>query len=314
MNRIDRLSAILIQLQSKRIVTAKEIAERFEISIRTVYRDIRALESGGVPIASEAGVGYSLVEGYHLPPVMFTDKEAGAILLGSKLLEQFTDKAIKTEFESALYKIQAVLKSTGKEHLENLVEKIKVLGFYAPPPQESGFLLYIQEALSAQKEISIEYLSNKKNELTKRKVEPIGLCHYGGGWHLIGYCQLRNGYRDFRTNRIKTLEIIDKKISKANHPNLSEYFDEIQRKLDFEEIIIKVKSKTRRLMEDQVYYMGLIKQVENEGWVQLHFMINNLEAFARWIIMYGKHIEIIKPAPLKIHVKKLVKDLQQHYS
>ncbi|WP_020528770.1 helix-turn-helix transcriptional regulator [Flexithrix dorotheae] len=314
MNRIDRLSAILIQLQSKRIVTAREIAERFEISLRTVYRDIRALESGGVPIASEAGVGYSLVPGYHLPPVMFTDKEAGAILLGSKLLEQFADKAIKTEFESALYKIQAVLKSSGKEHLENLNEKIKVMGFYGPPPQESGFLLNIQEALSKHREISIEYLSNKKNELTSRIIEPIGLCHYGSGWHLIAFCQLRNGYRDFRTNRIKQLEILDKKVAKDNHPNLSEYFDSLQEALDFREIVLKVNSATRRIMEDQVYYMGLVNEKENKNDVQLHFMINNLNAFARWIIMYGKSIEILRPEFLKKEVKKLVNELLKHYS
>lgn len=88
MNRIDRLSAILIQLQSKKIVRAQEIADRFEISLRTVYRDIRALEEAGVPIGAEAGIGYFLMEGYNLPPVRFSKEEAGSILMATKLAEK----------------------------------------------------------------------------------------------------------------------------------------------------------------------------------------------------------------------------------
>src|SRR3954447_3068852 len=101
MNRIDRLTAILIQLQSKRVVKAQEIADRFEISLRTVYRDVRALEEGGVPLVGEAGVGYSLVEGYRLPPVMFTKEEASALLFGAKLVEKMSDHSIQKEFQSA---------------------------------------------------------------------------------------------------------------------------------------------------------------------------------------------------------------------
>ena len=90
MNRIDRLTAILIQLQTKKVVKAQEIADRFNISLRTVYRDIRALEEAGVHIGAEAGIGYFL-ENYHLPPVMFTTEEASALMLGAKLIEKMSD-------------------------------------------------------------------------------------------------------------------------------------------------------------------------------------------------------------------------------
>src|SRR5688572_22198956 len=98
MNRIDRLTAILVQLQTKRVVKAEEIADRFEISLRTVYRDVKALMEAGVPIGSEAGKGYFIVDGYHLPPVMFTENEASAMLVGGKLVEKMTDKSIRKEF------------------------------------------------------------------------------------------------------------------------------------------------------------------------------------------------------------------------
>src|SRR5436190_19791823 len=120
MNRIDRLTAILIQLQTKRIVRAEEIANRFEISLRTVYRDVKALMEAGVPIGSEAGTGYFIVDGYHLPPVMFSQEEASAMLMAGKLAEKMTDLSVKREFESALMKVKAVLNDDGKDHLEML--------------------------------------------------------------------------------------------------------------------------------------------------------------------------------------------------
>lgn len=119
MNRIDRLTAILIQLQSKRVVKAQEIADRFGISLRTVYRDVWALEEAGVPIGAEAGIGYFL-EDYHLPPVMFSNEEASALLFGAKLVSKMADELLHESFESALYKIKSVLKRSEKEHLEDL--------------------------------------------------------------------------------------------------------------------------------------------------------------------------------------------------
>jgi len=95
MNRIDRVSAILIHLQTKKIVKAQEIADRFSISLRTVYRDIKALEESGVPVGGEAGVGYQLMEGYRLPPVMFTKEEAIAFLTAEKMVEILTDASSK---------------------------------------------------------------------------------------------------------------------------------------------------------------------------------------------------------------------------
>src|SRR3981189_3616994 len=117
MNRIDRLTAILIHLQSKKIVKAEEIANRFEISLRTVYRDVKALMEGGVPIGSEAGTGYFIVDGYHLPPVMFSQEEASSMLLAGKLVERMSDQSVRKAFESALLKIKCVLNDTEKSNL-----------------------------------------------------------------------------------------------------------------------------------------------------------------------------------------------------
>ena len=223
MNRIDRLTAILIHLQTKRVVKAEEIADRFEMSLRTVYRDVKALMEAGVPIGSEAGKGYFIVDGYHLPPVMFTQDEASAMLLAGKLVEKMTDKSIKTAFESALLKIKAVLSDSGKDHLEDLYSHIEVL---RSPREEyqfpNNFLTDIQRAVVEKEVVHLEYFSNN-DELTSRDIEPIGLFHYGAAWHLIGWCRLRNGYRDFRADRIKNLTWPGIKFDSRNLLSLQEY-------------------------------------------------------------------------------------------
>ena len=135
MNRIDRLTAILIQLQTRRILPAREIARRYGISLRTVYRDIRALEDAGVPLGAEPGRGYFLAEGYHLPPVMFTQDEAGALLLGAKLIEKFSDSSTNRHFAGALDKIKAILGETDQDVLNQLDALVTVLSL-APQDRE----------------------------------------------------------------------------------------------------------------------------------------------------------------------------------
>src|ERR1041384_1022246 len=109
MNRIDRLTAVLIHLHTKKVVKAEEIADRFGMSLRTVYRDVKALMEAGVPIGSEAGKGYFIVDGYHLPPVMFTQEEASSMFLAGKLVDKMADKSVRETYESAMHKIKAVL-------------------------------------------------------------------------------------------------------------------------------------------------------------------------------------------------------------
>src|SRR5688572_3660298 len=120
MNRVDRLMAMVVHLQGRRLVRAEDLANHFEISVRTVYRDIAALGEAGIPIAGEAGVGYSLVKGYHLPPVMFTSEEASALSIGSKLVDHLTDASLRKEMNSAVLKIRSVLPRDRQDYLDRL--------------------------------------------------------------------------------------------------------------------------------------------------------------------------------------------------
>ena len=222
MNRIDRLFGILILLQSRKYTTADKIASQFGMSVRTVYRDIKALLEQGVPISFEQPKGYFIVQGYFLPPVSFSSEEANALLIMERLVSRFADKSILTNYTTALNKVKAVLKNSQKEKLELLNERIKFQLHHEMINEEFDHLSSLQHAISIQCIIEIDY-QNQNGESSKREVEPIGLIFYAFNWHLIGWCHLRNEYRDFRVSRIVTVRCLDIPFRKKDHMKISEY-------------------------------------------------------------------------------------------
>ena len=313
MNRIDRLSAILIQLQSKRIVKAEEIAERFEISLRTVYRDVKALMEGGVPIGSEAGKGYFIVEGYHLPPVQFNEEEANALLMAGKLVEKMTDHSIRKAYESALMKIKSVLHETQKDHLESLQGAMEVHQSISQgdPELPNDFLTVIQKALAGKEILSMEYFSSQNKELTARDIEPIGIVYYRMNWHLIAWCRLRNGYRDFRADRIKNVICRGEKFDSRNLLSLQEYFQSfLQANQDVTRAIVtfRKESLSGRPM------WGSISQRDLGDRIEVTFLSGNLSYLAKWLLMYGTCAEVEEPEQLKNIMTEAAAELYAHYS
>jgi predicted DNA-binding transcriptional regulator YafY len=315
MNRIDRLTAILIQLQTKKVVKAQEIADRFEISLRTVYRDVQALMEAGVPIGSEAGKGYFIVDGYHLPPVMFTQDEASAMLLAGKLVEKMGDKSIRQAFDTALQKVKAVLNETEKDHLQNLEPHIEIyLRSRYEHRERDGFpdhfLTEIQRALAKKQVLVIDYCNNKE-EVTTREVEPIGIFYYSMTWHLIGWCRLRNDYRDFRSDRIKHLKSSDQTFESRNLMSLQEYFNTI---FQNNSSLIRVSVLFDKAALGSRPIFGSISQTDLGDRLRVEFMMDNLRHLAHWLLMYGSAVEIESPDELKTIMAELVEELAGHYS
>lgn len=225
MNRIDRLMAILTTLQSKKYVTAEFIANKYEISIRTVYRDIRALGEIGVPIAFENQKGYSILQGYFLSPVSLTSEEANALILLLSLSEKFADKTTKKNADNALTKIKSVLKKTERDKADYLHSQIRI---YNPPSFVSNgdHLTSIQEAIVNKHILEIEY-KNNNGERSKREIEPIGLTFYSNQWHLIAWCWKRNGYRDFKVSELISVNDTRKDFRKTPHLDINGYIKSI---------------------------------------------------------------------------------------
>lgn len=225
--RLARLTAILTQLQSKQIVTAKAIAEKHQVSIRTIYRDIRTLEKSGIPIVTEEGKGYSMMEGYNLPPVMFTQEEANALITVEQLIKKNKDQSLVEQYENAITKIKSILKNGQKTETELLSDRILVRD-NTENEKTSNYLIQLQSAIANYQLVKIKYLSLEKNQ-SQREIEPFALYTTQGNWLLIAFCHLKNDFRAFRLDCIQNLQRSNSQFE-PHKMTLQEYLEECRKK------------------------------------------------------------------------------------
>ena len=202
MRRADRLFQIVQHLRGGRLVTATKLAERLEVSERTVYRDIADLQASGVPIDGEAGVGYLMRDGYDLPPLMFTRDEIVALVAGARLIRAWGGAAMARAAEESLVKIGAVLPD-GERRRAGQIE----IHAMAPEmtPEVRGRIDEIERAVEARHRLTFSY-SDAEARLSERVVRPLGLWFWGKVWTLVAWCELRDDFRMFRLDRIGQLK------------------------------------------------------------------------------------------------------------
>jgi len=309
MPRLDRLQSILIRLQCKRVVTARELADLFGVSIRSIYRDLRTLEEAGIPIGAEAGIGYFLPDNYHLPPVMFTPEEASAMLIGGKLTQRLTDEPMSRAHDDALSKIRAILRQTDKDNLEMIESQIEVYPNTGPAPA-SIYLTEIQRALSNSLVLTLSYQKPDEPNPELRTIEPIGLCYYGGNWHLIAWCRLRKAYRDFRADRVKKVIPTQETFTRDKHPSLDEYFSQNLQEANLQSITLQFKTDWISNIREMKYAYGFAGQEQQGAETVMHFLNSDLRGFARWLLYAGCHVQIVKPEALKNELRQLVDELR----
>lgn len=219
--RISRLTAILIQLQTKRLLTARALADKFGMSVRTIYRDIKTLEQAGVPIITEEGKGYRLMEGYRVPPLMFTEAQANALITAEQLVLKNKDTSFIRDYCEAIDKIKAVLRYNVQDNANLLSERTRFdQNNYLE--RNSNSLSDLQFALTNFRIVKIEY-TNEKDQTTIRNIEPFALLNTEN-WLLVAYCQLRQEFRFFRLDRIKKLEVLTEEFE-PHKMTLQEYFE-----------------------------------------------------------------------------------------
>lgn len=221
MNRIDRLMGIMTLLQSKKYCTAEQLSDKFVISIRTVYRDVKALSEIGIPVHFENGKGYYISQGYFLPPLSLTIEEANALILLNTLADKFTDNSIVKHSHSALTKIKAILRYSDKHKAEELSSQINV---YISPDDKNKtkWLAPIQNSIINKTVLEIKYTDNEGRQ-TKREIEPAGLIFYTFQWHLYAWCKEKKQYRDFKVNNINYLADTGKPHNIKEHLKIEDY-------------------------------------------------------------------------------------------
>lgn len=222
-SRLSRLTAILLQLQSKRLVTATSLAAKFDVSVRTIYRDIRALEQSGVPIITEEGKGYSLMEGYRIPPVTFSEREANALITAEQFVLKNKDASFIQDYTDAITKIKSVLREGTKDGANLLSDRIAI-DQNSSYDRTSNQLSSLQLALTNFNLVKMGYQKADDNEISERIVEPFALLTVNENWLLLAWCRLRNEFRFFRLDRIKSIQVQNDKFEPHNM-TLQEYFD-----------------------------------------------------------------------------------------
>ncbi|HEY0056567.1 MAG TPA: YafY family protein [Pedobacter sp.] len=311
LNRFDRIVAILIHLQSRRVVKAQDLADRFGVSLRTIYRDIKSLEASGVPIAGEAGVGYSMMDGYRLPPVMFSREEAGSFVAAEKLMQKFSDKTLGAYYQSAMFKIKSVLKGSAKDRVAQLEEQIWINSdqeiFNEHTPDALDVLL---DSIAEKRQIALKYQSSYSDELVDRIIEPLGVFNENNYWYVMAYCLLRLDYRHFRTDRMFQIRRTSAPFTKDHHDSIEDYKITKQPEQNTKVVLLVSKDIARYLKAERKYY-GFTSEKLRGDKVEMTFMCSEAcDGMARWFLMFGDKSEIIEPDSLRIKVGELIEKIQ----
>lgn len=312
LKKLDRVTAILTQLQSKPIVRAQDLAEKFDVSIRTIYRDVKTLENAGIPIIGEAGSGYSLMDGYKLPPVMFTKEEVLSFITAEKLMQKFLHQSLGNHYQTAMEKVRSVLKYSDRTLIENIEKQIDIYN-YQPKTEDTikNIIPAILESIAEKRQIILEY-KTVNEKISTRTVEVVGVFFEFNYWYIIAYCTLRNDFRQFRVDRIL-------KLTKTENPFLQEYgqINDYRKQPNGNRTIVKLlvdKKITGHLINSKKYY-GLVEETETEKGIEMTFETDWIdEGFPRWLITFADYAEIIEPESLKTTMRELINKIAKKFN
>lgn len=210
MRRADRLFQIIQFLRSRRLTTAKWLAQQLEVSERTIYRDVRDLVLTGVQIEGEAGVGYALRKGYDLPPLMFNQEELTSLALGARIVQSWGDTKLAKAADQVLSKVESVLPKELQDSMSAIPIFSPMTGLSA---LTSNYLQQIRQATDEKRKLELAYI-RMDGTYSERTIWPLGLFYWGATWTCGGWCELRGGFRNFRVDRIKSLQV-----SQTHYPN-----------------------------------------------------------------------------------------------
>lgn len=314
-NKTERMLAIVIELQLKGVLRAEDLAAQFETSIRTVYRDMQALSEAGVPVAGAPGVGYSLMEGYFLPPVSFTAEEAVALLVGADFVRMRLDTEYGAKARSSQEKIEAILSESVREETTRVRSSIRLLneGAAKTRRQEKDTFEQLRRAILQKRKVHFRYTKVMPepdgNRNGERTADPYGLVLSHGAWVLIAFCGLRHDIRHFRLSRMTELTVMEESFQVHPGFNLHDF-----RPADDRNVIVKMlvePSIWDRVQESENYYLESFEQVE-EGWL-VTFRVRRIEELLQWTLGWGAAVLVMEPESLRQRLRKEIEIMYEHY-
>lgn len=313
MNRTDRLFAVVLELQRNGRQRAEDLAARFETSKRTIYRDIQALCETGVPVVSLPGQGYSLAEGYFLPPLSFSSDEATMLLLGADLIAQNFDSEYRAAATSASRKIEAAISDKLRTEVRYLQSSIRFIADWQSDVSEKDRTLgALRRAVIDRRRIRFVYHTRfgEKGRSSKktREADPYGLCHSYGVWYLFAYCHLRRAPRNFRLDRISEIVMLDNRFERPADINL-EHIDDDKRNLVVRALFDKDVASWVR--EWPSYYVTSMEEMADGLMVEM--MVRSEREVLQWLLSWGSRVRVLAPESLRrLIADEAGKILKQH--
>ncbi|MCZ8519724.1 MULTISPECIES: helix-turn-helix transcriptional regulator [Paenibacillus] len=315
MNKTDRLLAIVLELQRKKVVRAEDLAALFETSVRTIYRDIQALSEARVPIIGAPGTGYSLMEGYFLPPVSFSVEEAVVLLMGTDFIEQRFDDDYHVRAQAARRKIEAILPEGIRTETSRVRNSMRLLssGKQVTPSQERDYLEKIRRVILDERKIRFHYAKgfadSEGNRHSVRTVAPYGLVLVQGSWILVARCDLRQDIRHFRLSRMTELLELEDRFERPAHFNLREYQPTDHRHL-------RVRLRFNHDLADKVkesnnYYMEDMK--EDEEGLHVVLRVRQLDELVRWVLGWGADVMVLEPESFRTRIREEAEKVVKRY-
>ncbi|RYE19005.1 MAG: WYL domain-containing protein [Sphingobacteriaceae bacterium] len=221
-----------------------------------------------------------------------------------------TDAANSNHFQSAMFKVKAVLKSAEKDFITHIDERIEVLKSERPPSINSGVqpIQIILKAIAGKRVLNLHYFAYYRQEQTQRSVEPIGVFYQDNYWHLIAWCKTRLDYRDFRFDRITGLTLSNEHFA-DKHLSLKTYLDNMYRNKNFIDVKIEVELFAATHLGEQKYYHGFVSETVVDNGLEMNFLTTSLEGFARWFLMFADYAKIIQPVELKDRIREIIQKI-----
>ncbi|ASR45239.1 transcriptional regulator [Paenibacillus kribbensis] len=314
MKKTDRLLAIVLELQRKDVLRAEDLAAIFETSVRTIYRDIQALSESGVPIVGAPGIGYSLMEGYFLPPVSFNVEEAVALLIGTDFVEQKFDTEYGSKAQTSRRKIEAILPESIRREVSRVRTTIRLFaGGKEVDHREKNYLEKLRFAILEKQKVRFGYSKRMPeadgNRQSVRVVAPYGLVLMHGSWVLIGQCELRQQLRHFRLSRMDELTVLEDRFEHPVDFNLQDY-----KQIDDRHVYVRILAHPHiadKVKEAKNFYMETME--EHADGLHVLFRVRQPEELLQWILGWGADMVVLEPETLRKRVRAEVEKMLKCY-
>jgi len=314
--RTERLFATILLLQNRPHLTSRDLAEHFEVSRRTTFRDLRALSDSGVPLTYSEGGGYEILEGYQLPPLMLTAREAATLIVGTAFMKLQSDASLRSDADAVSLKIRSVLPREIGEYVDRLSENTVLDPYWMHAVQvegaESGVWYKLSEAVARSRKVIMEYFVESRGEVTQRSVDPLGLVYYSDHWNLIAYDHLRETIRNFRLDRIEEMFVLSERFERPANFDLQTYLEE--------EGMRRTEQTIRLSFSQEAYNRArptiparIDLEEKSESVVHVSFRFDNLNYLTSWLMRFGSDVKVLAPEELAEAHKSAAENIARLY-